>query len=202
MEIKNYEQKFKESTGLEFNKYYNVYYKKLVFFIKKFGINEIDAESIANEAFIKSIDKIDQYDVGMKYGPWLYQIAKNLTLQFINSNKKTVLVDYNSDNDDEFESSQNALKFHINKKNDNINDNISYDNIMSKKYEATLSEIQKLNNKYKTIIIMRDIQGHTYEYISESLNMSLQTIKNRLHHGRLKLKRSLKYKFEKIYENY
>lgn len=65
MELKNekkHTDNFKESTGLNFNEYYTKYYPKLAYTIGKFNINSIDAEAIANEAFMRSLEKIDQYN--------------------------------------------------------------------------------------------------------------------------------------------
>lgn len=202
MELKaSYEELFENKTGLTFNNYYNKFFKKLTYYVKKFGVNELDAEGLANDAFMKALDKIEMYDSKYEFGPWLFKIAKNLTLKHINDNKSTILVDYNQEQDDDFDSSYNALKYHISKKQDDYTAELTNEKLLEYKYSETLKEIHKLGPKYKNILILSDIDGKSYKEIAELTNLPLQTIKNRLHHGRGKLEKVLLPKFNKAYEN-
>ena len=70
------------------------------------------------------------------------------------------------------------------------------------KYEETLREISKLDPKYKRIIELSDIQGKSYNEICAILEIELGTVKNRLHHGRLRLENKLKEKFRLVEANY
>ena len=197
----NYEELFRKSTGLTFNSYYNKFFKKLTYYVKKFGVTELDAEGLANDAFMKALDKIEMYDSQYDFGPWLFKIAKNLTLKHIKDNKSTILVDYNQEQDEDFDSSYNALKYHITKKQDDYTNELTSEKILEFKYTETLKEIHKLGPKYKNIIILCDIDGKSYKEIANLTNLPEQTIKNRIHHGRKKLQKVLKPKFNKIYEN-
>lgn len=202
MELKenyNFENEFKNATGLEFNQYYKKFYKKLTYYISRFGINEIDAQGLANDAFIRAFEKIHMYNKQYEFSTWLYKIAQNLTLIHIKKNKNTILVDFNEEQDSEFESNTNALKFHIAKKQEQSQE-ISTDHITNFKYNEALKEIGKLSPKYKQIFLLRVIDEKSYADIADMLGIPLQTVKNRLHHGKIKLEKTLKHKFETIYE--
>lgn len=54
-----------------------------------------------------------------------------------------------------------------------------------------ISCLEKLNPKQKEIIILRDIQGFTYEEISEILDCSIGTVKSRINRSRLRLRETL-----------
>lgn len=196
----NYENEFKNATGLEFNQYYKKFFKKLTYYIHRFGINELDAEGLANDSFIQAFNKIDMYNRNYEFSTWLFKIAKNLTLIHINKNKKTLLVDFNEEQESDFDSPQTALKYYISKKQEELNDFNNTDHITQYKYNETLKEIYNLGPKYKNIFILRMIDEKSYSEISDMLGLSLQTVKNRLHHGRIKLDKTLKPKFNKIYQ--
>lgn len=198
----DYEKEFKEVTGKNFNIYYNKYFVKLTYYIKRYGINELDAEGLAHDAFMKSLKKIQQYNPKYAFSTWLFNIAKNETLQHINKNKKSILVDYNQEQDDEFTSTQNSLKYYINTTISDDEIEIREQNIVQYKYNETLKEIQKLEPKYRHIILMREVENMSYDDIKDELGISLQTVKNRIHHGRKKLHEKLIHKFEEYLNMY
>ena len=51
-----------------------------------------------------------------------------------------------------------------------------------------LASLQMLNQKDRTVIVLRDIQGHSYEEIAEILGCRLGTVKSRLNRARLQLR--------------
>lgn len=199
----NYGKKFKEATGRDFDEYYGTFYNKLLYYITRFGINEIDADALVNDTFMRAFDKIEQYNNNYEFSTWIFTIARNLTLQHITNNKNTIQVDYNTEREDDFNSSTSTLKYHLmNKLDEFYNNDDEENNLTLKKYNETLKEIYKLGPIYKNIIILREIDGKTYDEIAEMLNISLQTVKNRIYHGRLKLNKILKPRFEQMYKEY
>lgn len=207
----SYEEKFKQVTNQDFNDFYKKYYPKLVWHVQMMNINVLDAEHLANQAFIQSIDKIDQYNPEYHFSTWLFATCKNMAYKFKNDNSKTILVDANSsgsDNDDSI--AFDAMQYHQNIKLDNMYEDLETQNISFLKAQETLKEIEKLGPKYKTIIKLCDVEGYSYNDIVEELGeelgktpeLQLQTVKNRLHHGRAKLENNLKRKFDHIIDNY
>ena len=64
------------------------------------------------------------------------------------------------------------------------------------KRQLILNAINSLNEDYKTVIVLRDIQGFGYEEIASMLNCSLGTIKSRINRARNALKGKIKYQLE------
>ena len=52
--------------------------------------------------------------------------------------------------------------------------------------------IDKLSPKFKQVIILRDIQGFSYEEVAEIVNIPLGTVKSRVNRARLRLQEDLK----------
>ena len=57
--------------------------------------------------------------------------------------------------------------------------------------EAIREGLAKLNQRYRSIIVLRDIQGFSYEEIADILGISLGTVKSRLARARKELKKQL-----------
>lgn len=190
-------KKFYKSTitnGNSFNDFYNKYFNKLVWKIQKMNINKIDAEGIANDTFIHAIDKIEQYKPDTAYSTWLFHIGYNKARQFKNSLKKVEFVDiYDAINEDD-----NLDYFVFNFIKDDHDDNLDYYNEYMEKYKDTYRELCKMDDKFKQIIELCDIHGYSYNDISSKLDINLQTVKNRLFHGRNKLEDAMIKKGYKI----
>lgn len=215
----SFEQQFFNKTGKDFNVFYNKYYKKLVWIIQQMNINTIDAEDLTNQAFMQALRKIEMYNPQYHFSTWLFDIGKKMAYQFKKDGKKLeVCVDTNADGNDEDDANYDPVQKYLKSKMDSVQDDVDTQNISTRKYNETLREIAKLDPKYRTIIELSDIQGKTYNEICEILGdelgapngktpeevyaQHLQTVKNRLHHGRLRLEKNLKEKFDMIEANF
>lgn len=202
MELKNelsLRENFKEKTGLDFDEYYLKFYPKLTYTIERLNMNHIDAESIANEAFIRSLEKIEQYNPEYQFSTWLFNIGKHMAYKFLTDRAKEIPVDTTVNSDSEETA---GFQYYLNTQIDETNHTESYEEIHKLKYNETLKEINNLPKKYKYIIEMCDIYGMSYNQIVDETGESLQTVKNRLHHGRKIIQKKLKTKFNYLVENY
>jgi len=209
-EVKNdLEKLFFEKTGRNFNVFYKKYFDKLVWKIHRLNIDILDAEGIANDSFMHSLEKIEQYNPEYHYSTWLFTIGKMKAFHFKNQSKKTILVDC-STNSDADDSASATMQHYLNNKIDTYNQDIDTQEMISLKYYETLKEINKLAPKFKTIVELYNIHGKSYNDIVNILgseihkdeDQRLQTVKNRLHLGRNKIEKSLNGKFKHIMENY
>lgn len=216
---KSYEQQFLEKTGKDFNTFYAKYYKKLVWIIQQMNINSIDAEGLTNDAFMQALNKIEMYNPQYHFSTWLFDIGKKMAYQYKKDQKKReILVDTNGDGSDEDDNTYDPVQNYLRTKIDSSQEEYNSHNISNIKYAETLKEIANLDPKYKRIIELSDIQGKSYNEICEIMGeelgsaegktkeqvyaQHLQTVKNRLHHGRLRLEKALEEKFAVIEELY
>jgi RNA polymerase sigma-70 factor (ECF subfamily) len=200
----DFEQAFQEKVGKRFNDFYKSYYPKLVWTIRKINIDTLDAEDIANRAFMKALTEIEKYNPMYNFSTWLFHIAKMMAYQYKKDQAKTICVEsISEDIDSDLDNNvQMGLQYYINSitKIDSVNYKEEYDRALEKKYNMTLVAISKMKEKYKTVIELCDIQGKSYNDIVEITGLPMQTVKNRLHHGRLKLESELSAKFKRINE--
>lgn len=157
-------------------------------YIYKILKDQETTDDVLVNTLAKMWTKIDQYDPQYQITTWLYRIAFNECLGFINErNKKTSLnklsefgievEDGGTINDDlsilledaEYKTEQDFL---------------DEDQALEDQYLKCLQQIQNLKPLYREIVIDRLINGMKYEDISAKYDLPLQTIKNRILRGK------------------
>lgn len=147
-------------------------YKKSAYNIAlRFLRNVEDAEDVSQEALIKVFRSIKNFNMQSTFKVWMYRIVVNACLDF---KRKKTIDSYPIDEVINFAGTNN----------DNPDDMIDR-NYTS---EIVSLSIDKLEDDFKTIIILRDIQGFSYNEISEILSCNLGTVKSRISRARKTLK--------------
>jgi len=169
------------------NQLYGEYYDKLFSFIK-FRVNNSTeiAEEITNDVFVKAYNKLDTYsETEGKMSTWLYTIAKNSIIDYYRRSKTNNTVSYDTDG----ENTNNVHKITFNFCDSGIlpDGELEY----NEKYDVILNSINKMPKKLSEIFLMRFIDEQSYEYISETLNLPLGTVKANIHRAKILIKKSL-----------
>lgn len=185
------EKVFRERTGKDFSTLYIKYYPKLVYFISKICNDPQKAEDISTDSFLTAFDKIEKYEKDKsQFSTWLFTIAKNLALQNIKSEKKTMSLDI------EFDNEGTTMKDFITQ--DEVNVVIS--EVQDKKAEIMKKHIDCLKEPYRSVIEMREIKRMSYKDISDTLGKNLSTIKSQIRNGRSILVRATENEFKVLDE--
>lgn len=173
------EELFKERTGKEFSFFYQKYYPKLLYYTSKMcqsaRLDPAKAEDISTDSFLIAFEKIDKYEKEKsQFSTWLFTIAKNLMLQEIKSDQKTLSMDVEVD--EEGTTMKDFLQEEESEQH--IQD------LIQKKAEIMLQRISELKEPYKQVIEMREIQRMAYKDIADQLGKNLSTIKSQIRNGR------------------
>ena len=185
----NYEKEFNKKTGKDFNTFYFKYRPKLVWHLMKMSKDEMEAEEIADEAFLTSLDKLAKYDPEKaQYSTWLFTIASRLMLQRIKKKKNFESIDQDHDG-------ATIGDFLI---ADNNEDKYLEEEIVAKKIAMVKQKIPELPMKYARVLTMREIDGLAYQDISDYLGLHLSTVKSQIRQGRILLKKKLSQQFKQL----
>ncbi|MDQ1329015.1 MAG: polymerase sigma-70 factor, subfamily [Candidatus Poribacteria bacterium] len=142
--------------------------------------NREDAFDVTQEIFIRAYQKIKDFNFKSAFSTWLYRLALNLCtdeLRKQKSRKKTEI----SVND--LSSKEDVIAII------QVDENTPEDNAISKEQEKLVWDaINSLKDKDRAVIILRDMEGLSYEEISDVLKCSLGRVKSRLHEARQKLR--------------
>ena len=169
-------KQFQEGDRQSYNELVFRYKDKILNFLYRFVYDMDLAEDLAQETFLKVYLKKDSYREISKFSTWMYTIASNLAKTELRKIKrrKTYSISEISDVDRE-------VNFFVQDENpdDKLDDNES--NILHE-------SIFELEEDFRTIIILREIQELSYENISKILKLPLGTVKSRINRGKLKLR--------------
>jgi RNA polymerase sigma-70 factor (ECF subfamily) len=185
------EKLFKERTGKDFSTLYTKYYPKLIYFTSRICNDVQKAEDISTDSFMIALEKIEKYDrEKSQFSTWLFTIAKNLTLQDIKVEKRSISLDI------QFDDEGTTMKDFIQEEDDYSH----LHEIHAKKADIMKSHISQLKNPYKKVIEMRELKRMSYKDISDQLNLNLSTVKSQIRNGRAILIKETQKEFDEIDE--
>ena len=173
---------FQEGDENAYIELVNRYKDKLINFIFNYLGDLESSEDVVQETMIKLYQKKHYYKEIAKFSTWLYTIAKNLANTELRRRKqrKTTLLSQFSKDDKTYELPSNDPEPGQEIQTDIVNKIIK-------------DAVDQLSEKFKIVIVLRDIQGLSYEDISEIINVPIGTVKSRINRARLQLQVELKH---------
>ena len=180
----NIEQKFKTKTNLDFNTFYTKNRNVLVWHLMKMSKNLTEAEDIADEAMAKALEQLDAYDsTKSQFNTWLFTIAKRLMFYKLKQNGK-----YESVDKQHGEEEGTIADFLV---ADDPTEALTYEVRLSKQTSTVETALYTLPKRYASVMVMRLVDGLSYQEIADYLGINLSTIKSQIRQGKLLLQQSL-----------
>lgn len=164
----------KETRNYAFNLLVRQYQKRLYWHVRKMVINHDDADDLVQNVFIKAYNALENFRGESKIYTWLYKIATNECISFLNKNKKRFFVSA-SDVEHQLAGSLNSDSY------------ISGNQIQMKLQQAILT----LPPKQRLVFNMKYFEDMKYEDISEILGTSVGALKASYHHAVKKIEEFL-----------
>ncbi len=154
--------------------------------------NPEDANDLLQETFLKAYRFWDKFEKGTNCRAWLFRIMRN---SYINRYRKAVKtpehVDY-----DEIKEFYNTIRDQSTDAND-LTERL-YGQLLDDQISTALTDLPE---EFRTVVILCDIEGFTYEEAAEFVDCPIGTIRSRLHRGRKLLRDKLfKYAHERGFE--
>ena len=141
------------------------------------------AEDLAQEAFIRAFNAIDSYKPRFKFSSWIFKIANNHTIDHLRKRKlDTVSIDGSPHARTSEEEAQTRL---VVESHEEAPDRY----VEARELGGQIEEaIGMLRPEYRTAVLLRHVEGYTYEEIAEIMELPLGTVKTYLHRARGELK--------------
>lgn len=150
--------------------------------------NEEDAKDMAQEALLRVFRSIKDFKGQSSFSTWLYRIVTNVCLDELRKRKNENYISMDSS----IQTEEGEL--HLELCSDKETPEVAYER--TEQMELIKSAIRNLNEEYRSVIVLRDIQGFSYEEISNMLDCSLGTVKSRINRARNMLRDKLKSSME------
>jgi RNA polymerase sigma-70 factor, ECF subfamily len=160
-----------------FNLYSDKIYRLSISLLK----DDVAAEGVVQDTFLRLIERLDQFEGRANLGTWLYRIAYNLSVDRLRKRKPdVVLVDEPGDG-------RYPTPIHL------IDWKQCPEQLLTDaELTAELDKaIAKLPEKFRIVFILREIEGLSTKETAKITGLSISTTKVRLHRGRLFLREHL-----------
>jgi RNA polymerase sigma-70 factor (ECF subfamily) len=146
--------------------------------------DEHKAMDVTQEAFIQAYRAIDTYEDRARFSTWLYRIAMNL-----------ITSHYRHEGAQKRGGSKHETSLNIEGMPEPGADQRTPDDMVAAGDIGVQvrAAIDELEDEYRDVVVMRDLQDLSYEEIAETLKIAPGTVRSRLHRGREKLKEKLKH---------
>ena len=141
-----------------------------------------DAHDLVQETYLKAYRFWDKYEKGTNIRAWLFRIMKNSYInRYRKETKEPDTVDY-----EDIQNFYNSIRYESADPND----------LQEKIFGGLLEDdvvraIESLPEDFRTVVILCDIEGLSYEEISEFVDCPIGTVRSRLHRGRKMLRARL-----------
>jgi RNA polymerase sigma-70 factor (ECF subfamily) len=179
--VQNYSEKEKYKIfDEEFMPHINSMYN----FAFRLTMDEDDANDLVQDTYLKAFRFINSFQKGTNAKAWLFRILKN---SFINDyrkkSKEPAKVDYQEV--ETFYNSEDAEA-------DNITPDLRSESLSEMIGDEVANALNSLAVDFRTVIILCDIEGFTYEEMAKILDIPIGTVRSRLHRARNLLKDKLR----------
>ena len=147
--------------------------------------NAVDADDLVQETYLKAYRFWDTYEQGTNIRAWLFRIMKNSYInRYRREAKEPDTVDY-----------EEVQNFYTSIRDDSGDPNDPQETMFGNLLDDDVAKaIAELPDDFRTVVILCDIEGLTYEEIAEFVDVPLGTVRSRLHRGRKLLRgRLLEY---------
>jgi RNA polymerase sigma-70 factor, ECF subfamily len=162
------------------------YERPIVNYISRMLSDYDRAQDLTQETFLRVYLNCKRYQFISTFSSWIYKIATNLALNELRRRKKVRFLPliFRSNRDDGQETKVKEVEDVVSPGPD--------DNLERKQFNEVLNrEIQELPVRYRTPLVLRDIQYLSYLEITEITNLPIGTVKSRINRARRILRKRL-----------
>lgn len=137
-----------------------------------------EARDVSQDAFVQAFVKLSSFQRSSAFYTWLYRIAFNLAISRRRRRKPTASVEQVRELTGQEPLSRDDAPADGLERQERVN-----------QVQAALAT---LSEEHRTVLVLREMDGHCYETIAEILELPVGTVRSRLHRARLELREALR----------
>lgn len=166
-----------------FEKLVSLYENKILNYCYRMLGNRTDAEDATQEVFVKLYRFVNSFTGQSAFSTWLYKIASNVCLDMLRKSKKhadTVSLHQQNSEGEEF-------LLHVEDKGYTPYESAQ----MSEAQRVLFAALSALGEEQRRVVVLRDIEGLSYEEIAQITGTAPGTVKSRINRARQALQKIL-----------
>jgi len=146
------------------------------------------AEDLTQDTFVKVLSHLDRYRSDFKFSSWLFKIANNVAIDHLRRRQLDTVSMHGSPNAVTVEA-QESTRFDVADSAEN-----ALEEMQAKELGSAIERaIARLRPEYRSCIMLRHVEGRSYEEIASTLDLPLGTVKTYIHRARHELRRALEH---------
>jgi RNA polymerase sigma-70 factor (ECF subfamily) len=152
------------------------YEKKLLRYIRRIAfLSEEDAQDVLQNVFIKTYQNLNGFNTSLKFSSWIYRITHNETISHLRKTRaRPQIADFEDEDLLDRLASEENLESEFSKKEDT---------------ERLKLALDKIDKKYRDILVLRFMEEKDYQEISDILEKPLGTVSVTLKRAKEQLKK-------------
>lgn len=152
-----------------------------------------EAQDITQEVFLRALEHIGTFRQQAQLYTWLFRIAVNLSISRRRRGQRVRFVSLDAATGGKPEDDGEVLSRQLpNTRSEQPQDAA----LRNERTEQVVAAIDKLDDEFRAVLVLKDIEGFDYQEIADILELPLGTVKSRLHRARVDLKERLKPMFQ------
>lgn len=145
-----------------------------------------NAEDAVQDAFLKAWRSLPGFQGDSRFDSWMYRIVYNTCLDYLRRDSRHPILSLTEPEEEEQEASQMDLPDATPGPEEQL--------LQKERAEQLNEEIQALSDKLREPLILRELQGKSYEEIAEQLEIPVGTVRSRISRARQTLAERLREK--------
>lgn len=180
-------ERAKQQDESAFDQIVALYADRLYNYIVRMLGNPQDAEDILQEVFLRAYQALPNFDGRASLSTWLFRIATNLCIDHHRKQERRVkTVSIYPDTTDDLEEGGEEWEFP-----DTQTPNPLEAALDKELQEVVERAVMALSPKIRTVLLMYDVEGLSYEEIAQALQIPMGTVKSRLHLARTEIQKKV-----------
>ncbi|MGD9648240.1 MAG: sigma-70 family RNA polymerase sigma factor [Pirellulales bacterium] len=141
-----------------------------------------DARDIAQDAFVQAYVKLESFQGASAFYTWLYRIAMNLAASRFRRQRRQVSVE--------------AARDHAGEEPAALDRGPGERLMQAERVGQVQTALLALSDEHRHVLVLRELEGWSYETIADTLDLPVGTVRSRLHRARIELRTQLQEVFE------
>jgi RNA polymerase sigma-70 factor (ECF subfamily) len=178
-------ERVRAGDGEAFGQLVRKYERRVYNLMRRMVNRPADAEELAQEAFLRALERIDQFRGHSKFYTWLFRVAANLALSH---RRRAGLIKFHSISSPRPDGEESS---------DRLAETDRPGHAVTAPDEAAMTEevrrrvreaIDRLDEEFRVLVVLRDMEDLDYATIADVLDVPVGTVKSKLHRARSQLK--------------
>jgi RNA polymerase sigma-70 factor (ECF subfamily) len=150
--------------------------------------NREDAADIAQDAFVKAYRSLEGFKGDASFYTWIYRITNNLCIDFLRKAGPAAKVEYSEEMSDDSSAEAQAGVGVLSSRLGTNPQRSALRRELAEKMEEALAQLPE---KHRAILVLREVDGLSYEELAQVFEIPKGTVMSRLFHARTKMQEIL-----------